>query len=272
MNPVLIIKADGTQENFDRDKLIGSLEKAGASEEVTERIVTEVEASLKPGMKTGDIYRNAFTLLRKEVPHSTGTAARYSLRRALLDFGPSGFPFEAYLAELFRRDGFEATTNLIVRGKCVPHEIDVLLKRDNVNTYVEAKFHNASGIKTDLKVALYVKARIDDLRALDKTARGMIVTNTKFTTMAIDYATCSDIEILGWDYPKGNDLQDRIDREGLYPVTALSSLTKREKDTLLAGKIVLCKSVPQNEDFLRNMGMKETKLQHIFEEVGAVCK
>lgn len=267
---VLIIKADGTQESFNREKLFNSLEKSGADRNTVEAIVQSVESKLSDGMRTTDIYRDAFALLRKHEPQ--GPAARYSLRRALLEFGPSGFPFEAYLAELFRKNGFEATTNLVVKGKCVEHEIDVLLKKDGVQTYVEAKFHNTPGFKTDLKVVLYVKARIDDLKNVEPTAKGLIVTNTKFTSMAMQYAKCEGLDLLSWEHPRGANLQTLIEQAGLYPVTALSTLSRREKTALLAEKIVLCRSVLQHAESLRALGIKEARLGKVIEEIGAICK
>jgi hypothetical protein len=267
--PVQIIKADGTQEPFARQKLLASLTKAGASASSAEHIVEEVEKNLTEGAHTTDIYRTAFSLLRKKEPH--GTAARYSLRRALLEFGPSGFPFEQYLAELFRSKGYEAATNLIVPGKCVEHEIDVLLTKDGINTYIEAKFHNTPGFKTDLKVALYVKARIDDLRAVDPSAQGLLVTNTKLTSKAFAFAQCAGLPLMTWEYPGKESLQALIEETKLYPVTALASLTKREKEALINEKVVLCSAVPRQGDFLRTLGLKEQRLNDLFEEVGALC-
>jgi len=267
---VYIIKADGTKEPFKNEKLHFSLEKAGASPENADRIVSNIEERLTEGMHTADIYRDAFSLLNKNEP--AGAAARYSLRRALLELGPSGFPFEAYLAELFRSEGFEAVTNLIVKGKCAHHEIDVRLKKNGLLTYVEAKFHNTPGFKTDLKVVLYVKARIDDLRALDNTADGLVVTNTKFTSMAQQYASCAGLQLLSWEYPTGNSLQDKISKSGLYPVTALASLSKREKLALMAKKVVLCSAVPKEAEFLRSLGIKEGRLNVLFEEISALCQ
>lgn len=266
---VLVVKADGSQEPFERQKLLSSLRKAGASDASAEKIVSGVEAGLKDQMRTTDIYRDAFKQLRQTEPH--GTAARYSLRRALQEFGPSGFPFEQYLAELFRKSGYEASTNLLITGKCVEHEIDVMLKKNGITTYVEAKFHNTPGFKTDLKVALYVKARIDDLRAVDASAEGLLVTNTKLTSKAFDYAQCAGLRVITWDYPGEESLQKMIEKTRLYPVTVLASLSKKEKDALIGGKVVLCQSVPMHGDLLRGLGVKEQRLNSLFEEIGALC-
>src|SRR5487761_1959785 len=140
---VLIAKADGTTEPFAAEKLLKSLVQAGAPQEVAARITHEIEKELYDGVTTGEIYSRAFSRLRHE---HRGTAARYSLKRAVLDFGPSGFPFEAYIAELFRAEGHHATIDQLVQGACVEHEVDVIVKQGATTIYTEAKFHNTPGL------------------------------------------------------------------------------------------------------------------------------
>ena len=115
-NTPLIVKADGIAEPFDPGKLKNSLTRVGATPEAVALITEEIEKELYPGITTSEIYHRAFMHLRE---HRQGVAARYSLKRAVLDFGPSGFPFEAYLAELFRREGYTASIDQIIRGACV---------------------------------------------------------------------------------------------------------------------------------------------------------
>lgn len=267
---MLVVKADGTQEAFERHKLERSLRKAGANQGDTQTIADAIERSIVPNTTTASIYRDAFSMLRRL---EAGTAARYSLRRAILEFGPSGFPFEAYLAEVFRTEGFEAVTNTVGRGRCVEHEIDVLLSKDGVRTYVEAKFHNTPGFKTDLKVVLYVQARVLDIKAREgEQVRGMVVTNTKFTEMARRYAECAGLSILGWDYPEKQTLEQRIEASGLYPITALTSLNRREKTLLLSQKVVLCNNLLQHTETLQTLGISASRRARVAQEVGALCQ
>ncbi|MCA9357357.1 ATPase, partial [Candidatus Kaiserbacteria bacterium] len=102
--PIKITKADGSTEIFKVEKLRRSLRRAGADPEEVSRIITQVDKDLYDGIQTQEIYRNAFSLLRNSRPTA---AARYSLRRALFNLGPSGFPFEKFLARLFNTDGYE---------------------------------------------------------------------------------------------------------------------------------------------------------------------
>lgn len=190
---VLITKADGETEAYNPHKLLQSLERAGAEARLAHDIATAVERELYSGITTQEIYRRAFARLREaRRPY----AARYSLKRAVLDLGPSGFPFEAYIAELYRAEGYSAKIDQIIRGACVEHEVDVVLEKGGSVTYVEAKFHNSLGFKTDLKVTLYVKARLDDIAEAGGSKgapRGLIATNTKFTDKAEQFAVCAGV-------------------------------------------------------------------------------
>src|SRR5206468_6395376 len=141
------------------------------------------------------IYKHAFSLLDKTEQQ---TAMRYSLRKAVLDLGPSGFPFEQLVAEMFKAQGYHVLTDQIVKGYCAEHEVDVVAwrpaqdrhKQDLIMT--EAKYHGQTELKSDLKIVLYVKARFDDLEKMTYTydghayslTEGWLVTNTKFTISA----------------------------------------------------------------------------------------
>jgi sulfur transfer complex TusBCD TusB component (DsrH family) len=270
----LVAKADGKTEPFEPDKLTHSLMKAGADEAVARDILHKIESELAgrahgTAMATHEIYAHAFQELRSI---RRPLAARYSLKRAVLEFGPSGFPFEAYLAQLFVHDGYEAKIDQIVKGGCVEHEVDVVLTKNGITTFVEAKFHNSLAYKSDLKVVLYVKARIEDLIAGGHTnAKGMLVTNTKFTDVAVHYAECQLLELLSWDYPQGATLHERIEKAHLYPITAVTSLSRREKTALLQAKIVLCSQLLTKDDVLGSIGISGHKAEVILEEAGALC-
>lgn len=269
---VLITKADGTSEPFDQHKLVGSLLRAGADEHAAAQIAADITRVLQSGATTAEIYRHAFSLLRE---HKRGAAARYSLKRAVLDFGPSGFPFEAYLAKLFEAEGWSTQIDQIIQGRCVEHEVDVVMQKGDQHVFVEAKFHNTAGFKTDLKTVLYVQARIEDIAARKPDARppirGMVATNTKFTTVAMQYASCRGLELLGWDDPHEHNLHDRIEAAKLYPVTALTSLTKREKVNLLSQRVVLCNALTDDTRALATAGISGRRADEVLSEAGALC-
>ena len=215
---MLVTKLDGTTEEFDENKLKSSLFHAGATESVADDIVRHIERDLTPGVTTSHIYKHAKQLLRKRTAHPV--AARYSLRRAILELGPSGYPFERILGEVFRLQGYQVEVGQMLRGKCVEHEVDVVARGNGKLILGEAKFHNNQGFKTDVKVALYIHARFLDLHSADfggmcppgGTCESWLMTNTKFTDAAIRYGECVGITMIGWGYPKKGNVQDLIEQ------------------------------------------------------------
>lgn len=272
---MLITKADGTQEEFRAVKLRSSLRKAGASKEEIESIVNTIESSLEPGISTQAIYKRAFELLaRSEKP----VAAKYSLRRAVFGLGPTGFPFEDFLARLFESDGYRTRRRVLVKGNCATHEIDVAAFKDDHSFVAEAKFHMRPGIKSDLQVAMYSYARFLDIKNLPVCKDDYcgiddlyVITNTKFTHAAVKYAACTGIKLLSWDYPRGKGLQERIEQSGLYPVTVLTSLSTKDKRQLLESGTLLCSELLRRPEILQLMSLSGGKRAAILKEAGLLC-
>jgi hypothetical protein len=272
MTTTLITKADGLQEAFDPAKLEHSLQLAGASSTSRARVVAHVLEELRPGMRTEDIYRHAFDILKKE--EMAPVAARYSIKRAVFELGPSGFPFEQFLSEVLRSLGWSARPDVTLMGRCAPHEVDVLAEKQGKRVGIEAKFHNDPGGKTDIKDALYVKARYDDLKQAplqsSRVDEGWLVTNTRFTQNAIRYARCSNLTLIGWDYPRTRGLLSMIEEGKVHPITCLTTLSEGEKRRLLESKVVLCKSVTTSH-LLQEYGVKPDRVPHVLDEARLLC-
>lgn len=269
---VLILKADGKRESFDKEKLRFSLLHSGATEEATEKVISHVITGLHDGMTTNEIYKHAFSFLHRISKH---VARSYSLRRAVMDLGPAGFSFEKFVAEIFKAKGFETLTDQTVLGGCVLHEVDIVAWNDKKLIMVESKFHNELGTKSDLKVVLYVKARFDDLkdnvfnyggkeRPLNE---GWLVTNTKFSSTAIHYGICKNMVMIGWNYPEKGNLQDMIEEEGLHPITCLNSLSLLNKRALLDSGIVLCATIKKDPSLLKVLHEDKEKIFAIIKEI-----
>lgn len=273
MKNVWIVKADGEKEIFDPHKLDASLARAGAHSDMRVRVLAKVGKELEDGMRTEDIYSRAFDMLRDD--DMPAVAARYSIKRAVFSLGPSGFPFEQFLAEVFRAHGWHAQTGVALTGRCAPHEVDVLARKGNRTIGIEAKFHNEPGGKTDIKDALYVHARYEDLaRSPEKSSRvdeGWLATNTRFTRNAIRYAQCSNLTLLGWDYPRNRGLMQMIEAKRVHPLTALTTLSDSEKHRLMENRIVLCRSI-QSEHLLREYGVKPDRVGKVMEEAKFLCQ
>lgn len=271
-----ITKANGEREKFNLKKLNRSLYKAGA-DTATRKEITDYIFQARPKTTT-EIYKQAMQLLRKE--KYSPIATKYNMKQALMNFGPAGFPFEKYVAHLLHQLGYETTVDTIVKGACISHEIDIIAQKDNQHVVIECKFHHAPGLRSDVKVALYSKARFDDILQalkLKETKRHhvhepWIITNTKFTSTAIAYSKCAQIRLIGWSYPEKGNLPDLIDQFALHPITALPSLTAQQKQQLLAKGIVLCRQAAKNPAAFRSVGISDRMISRLTAEAAAVCQ
>ena len=274
---ILISKASGETEPFSDAKLRRSLERVNASIDVIEKIIKHVRKELKPGMPTSQIYRHAFSLLKKQ---NRSTASRYALKQAIRELGPSGHPFEKLIGALLTYEGFSVEVGKTVQGLCVTHEVDVVAQKDNQHIMVECKFHNQPGIKSDVKISLYIHARFQDVEKawqqnpnhMEKFHEAWLITNTKLTSDAIRYAECVGMKAIGWSYPAEESLEIRIDRSGLHPITCLTTLSNSQKRQLLEKGVVLCKELLNKQDVLKSIGLQEAKISTIVNEAEQLCK
>ncbi|HMP67136.1 MAG TPA: restriction endonuclease [Candidatus Paceibacterota bacterium] len=219
---IKILKSNGQIEFFDREKLRNSLKRAGASIVLANEISDKIESEIKDGSQTSKIYENAFRILSKK---SKQTALRYSIKRALAEIGPTGFPFEKYVAKIMQQKGYKTEVGMMLMGKCIEHEIDVVAYDNDDLILIEAKYHNEISAKTDTKVALYMKARFDDLRDVDfliggkkrQMTNGLLITNTKFTDNVKKYAKCVGLDLISWDHPSKGNLYNIIETTEVYP-------------------------------------------------------
>ncbi|WKK64626.1 ATP cone domain-containing protein [Lutimonas zeaxanthinifaciens] len=275
--PIKVQKFSGDLVDFDESKLIRSLKNARADDELANTIVRQIEKDLFDGMTTKAIYDKAFRLLKKKRRPS---AARYKLKRAIMELGPSGFPFEHYIGHIFKHDGYSTDVGIVMEGNCISHEVDVLACKEEKCYIIECKYHNSQGKRNDVKVPLYIHSRFNDLKSRmeqDKTNgftkfQGWIFTNTRFTSDAIKYAKCSGLQLVSWDYPKNKSLKYRINKSRLFPITSLTSLTKREKQYFLEQGIVLCKEIYEAPELLRKNGFSKTRIRKIHEDIIDLCE
>lgn len=302
-----IKKADGSVEPFDPQKLTTALRHAGAEPHVAEEIASHVttvceESHGSEAVKTEFIYHLAFRQLKNI---SRSAALKFSLKRALLEIGPSGFPFEEFVAAIWRRQGYTAVTGQIVYGSCVSHEVDVIAWKPDELIMIEAKYHSDGGSRTDLKTALYVKARYDDIRQQEftlksfdlstigdraltdmhlfekgsqhtlsnmpqKLTEGWLITNTHFSETAITYGGCNDLKMMSFDYPEEGSLQELIIQHSLYPITCLTTINSAEKKKLISENIILCATLYEKSESLKEFGFSKEKIFEVLEEVSSL--
>ncbi|HEY9585910.1 MAG TPA: restriction endonuclease [Candidatus Paceibacterota bacterium] len=275
MTPIFIVKASGERELWDSQKLERSLRAAKASGDLAKEVVKHVEKDLRDGLRTSDIYAHAFSLLKQ---YDRPSAAQYSLRRAINELGPSGFPFERFVSEILRAEGYRTHVGTIIPGFCVSHEVDVIAEKQDERILVEAKFHNSSGIKSDVKVALYVAARFADIEkrftreeSHERFTHAWLITNTSFTSQAIQYGTCAGLALTGWNYPKGRTLQDLVQETRTHPVTCLTTLSPAHKTQLLNEGVVLCQDVVKDPTSLSRIGIGKARAASVLKEGSQLC-
>lgn len=271
-----IVKSSGERVKFSMSKLRNSLKRSGADDDLVNHIVDRVGDELYQGISTKEIYNRAFAILKKKQSIS---ASKYKLKKAIYEFGPTGYPFEKFISAILEYSGYTTQVGKVMPGFCVKHEIDVFAQKNGEVTIIECKFHSEEGRNCNVKVPLYIHSRYLDVKKhwdakeyLDlHFGVGWVATNTRFTEDAMLYGKCAGLYLLSWDYPKDNGLKDRIDRLGLYPITVSTLLSAREKQFLLSRDVVLCRQLLHDKFFLDHLGISDSRKKRIMKEIELLC-
>ncbi len=265
-----IIKATGEKTNFEKVKIEKSVLKAGASKILAKNIAKRVESQIQKGSSTEKILNTTLKYLDKKPE----IAARYDLKRAIMSLGPSGFPFEEFLSQVLENYGYKTQTGKNIKGRMISQEIDIIAEK-KLKHMIEAKYHNSRGIHTDTKVAMYTYARFLDINSNPKEnfENAWLVTNTKCTSNATKYSQGVNLKIIGWGYPKKGNLQELIEKKGLYPITIIPGMSKKVKEKLFSTKIILAKDLANHkiEDLVEKTNLNKATLEKILEKAKAIC-
>ncbi len=275
-NKINIIKYSGESVVFDSDKIRKSLQYSGTNKKEIDQIIEIVKSGLYDGISTKEIYKIVFEELNKK---GRPKAGRYNLKRGILELGPTGFPFELFIGELLKHQGYKVNVGVIVQGHCVKHEVDVVAEKDNKHFMIECKYHSSFKTKCNVKIPLYIQSRFLDVEKQwkkqsghnHKFHQGWVVNNTRFTLDAIAYAKCVGLKLLSWDYPENKSLKELIGIYGLYPITCLNTLRKNEKQKLLDNGIVLCKQLCLEPSILKKIGIKQSRERSILLDAKELC-
>lgn len=252
-----VTKYSGELTDFDLEKLRISLSKSGASEIETAEVLESMKPHIHEGITTKALYKLAFRQLKRV----SGTfAARYSLKRALRDLGPAGYYFEQWTARFLQSYGFETIENQVIPGHAVSHEADVIARNNKELLWVECKFRNTVDAKISVTTPMYLLSRIKDISGIDYEifgekqafSQGWLITNAYLTKDAMDFGEYYGIRMLSWDYPAGKSIKNLVDQKALYPITCLTTMTKREKDFLMSKGCILVKELYENPQKLDN--------------------
>jgi hypothetical protein len=244
--------------------------RMGANRQIAEKISDKVEEKVYDGISTKNILQSIFKFLRAFKP-TIKHLLDLKKGLSLMDSKPE---FEIFIQILLRENGYEVTPNKIIRGKCVEHEVDAIVMKDNVTSFVEVKHHSKYHIQTGLDEARIARAVFEDVsEASDlglnnlKLNNAMIVTNTKFSEHAQRYGKCRDIIQIGWSTPRDKSLQDMIEKNKLHPLTCLKGLDKNLKRKLVAEGILLLKQLSEEkpEKLAKKIGVSTSIITNIIE-------
>lgn len=264
-----VLKADRTHEPFSEKKVMDSIRRARIPHSLRGEVLTHVKSKLYEGISTQEIYRHILEFLSQSPRPYIKT--RYSLKESIMQLGPTGYPFEDFIARLLESRGYTTRLRQILSGRCVTHEIDVIGEKDGKAVMIEAKFHNSPGVRSEVHVALYTHARFEDVKVRNKIDEAWLITNTKTTIDANTYALCAGMKVVSWDYPEGDSLRDWIEESRLHPITMLTTLAQSQKMSLLDGHIVLCKEILTNPQLLDRLYLSQQDHEKVMAEVASVC-
>jgi hypothetical protein len=272
----LIVKSSGESVSFDKHKLELSLHRSGADDIAIKNILNEIGNQLFDGITTNEVYKLAFKLLRK---NRRSNAARYSLKKAIMELGPSGFPFEHFVGELLKQQGFHTLVGQLVEGYCIRHEVDVVATANKLQYLVECKFYNDNTKYANVQVPLYIHSRMNDIIRRRSSMpeydgfefQGCIFTNTRFTPDAANYGICSGLKLVSWDYPNGGSLKELVEKNNFYPVTILTSVDKSQKQTLIKNNVMTCMQLNNDLNLFNMLNLKGNKLENAITEVKELC-
>lgn len=247
---MFVIKADGTRQRFEKHKIMRTCLRAGSDKETAEYIAEEIRKKVSDGTTTHDIYKMILSYLAKT---EKITAFLFRLREALSQL--DSLSFELYVKKLLESYGYKCKWDVIVKGKCVEHQVDIIAQREEL-FLVECKHHVNPHRFCGLGNVLQLQARTEDINEGYEIRKNKynfnyswIVTNTKFSEHAKKYARAKDMRLTGWG-SREFKIQKLAQKNKVFPVTILHANRHVIKNLLRAGIITL-------QDLLRSAKTKK---------------
>jgi hypothetical protein len=269
---VMVKKADGSLQPFDREKVVRTCLRMGADRQVAYEVAEKVERRLYYGIPTSQVLRMIFQFMRRRKPDIGNL---FDLRKGL-SLMISKPEFEVFVRVILGRNGFEVSPNQILRGKCVNHEVDAIARKNGVTYFVEAKHHVNYHAPTGLDESRIARAVLEDVVegfALGKSDlridRAMIVTNTRFSEEATQYGRCRDILQIGWSSPVNRGLQELVEGVNVLPLSCVKGLGVDARLKLAESGIVLFEQVIAADvvELTRKTGLPHDFLRRLKEKI-----
>jgi len=259
---IYVTKADGSKQLFDRNKVLNTCLRLRLSYEDAEKITEKIEKKVYDGIPTKKILQMIFrfaSLYRKSLKYQIDLRESISLLRPKPDF-------EKFIGIVFETLGYEIKTNLIIPGRCIEHEIDVVAKKDDETLMIEVKHHTNPHKYTGLDTFLEVNSTLEDLKEGYNLGRhsynftkALVICNTKISEHAKRYAECKKINAIAWKYPQEKGLERIIEENKIYPITILKNIELEEAYKLGDIGIVTLKQLledPKNISSKANISLK----------------
>jgi len=269
---IFVTKFDGRKEEFQKQKIINTCIRAGASEEISKKIADEIEKIAYDGITTKEIYENIKKLLEK---YEKRLSSIYGLRESISTLDP--LIFEVYVKRILENYNYVCEYNKIISGACVEHQVDIVARSEkNELILVECKRHENPHRFCGLDVCLQVQARLEDLK--DGFQKGFnnynftsawIITNTKFSEHAKIYSSAKKIKLTGWRYPENEGLEQLIERKKLYPISILKT-KKQIIQKIFNNGIILLKELEKEK--LKEIGIKESIINGLLKQKEEIIK
>lgn len=216
-----ITKSSGESELFSPDKLRGSLIRSGADIDVVEQIVLEISDwlkdlnsgtgkspagrkdfgpdKLKGSITTRMIYDRAFQLLRRM---TVGNAARYKLKKAMMELGPTGHPFEHFVGQIYKVMGCDVEVGQVLDGLSVTHEMDVIATR-RVVSMRDMVSGREEGVNNELGLTLnQVISSPDDINRYLKLAPENVTSSETESTKLSESKSVSEAALASTNFPR----------------------------------------------------------------------
>ena len=272
MEKIYVVNFKGEKELFSYNKVFRSARRSGASISLAREIASKIQQSVYPGIKTDKIFKQVRNYLRKGDLRS---GLRFNLKEAMRKLGPSGFPFEKYIGDIFTELGFKVLLNQIIYSRCARYEIDFVAQKDKLVYLGECKFRIYPGEKIDLNIALSNYARFLDIkesgyfkRFSGCKSKSILVTNAKFTKQTVSYSKDKGVDLLGWRFPRGRGLEQIIEEKKFYPITILPSFNNSLMPFFALSKKMLAKDVLNinAEKFYQKTKIKRSRIESLIKE------
>ncbi len=213
---IFVTKYGGEKQKYSQEKVLSSITRSGIEKNKALAVLINVESKLFDGISTQKLYKIVAGEIEKQ-GLKIGLHT-YKLREALAKMG--SFDFEKFVLRTLEKDDYECAYNIIVRGECVEHQIDVIAQKQQRLYYVEVKHHRNYHRNCSLGTICEVQARLEDMKnGYGKNkydfSQGWLFTNTKISDHAKQYAKCKNLRLTSWKFDSEDmDFEKRVKKLG----------------------------------------------------------